>query len=85
MLVAELTSRARRVTFGRLPRCDILERVRAVAKTWRFRFWKATAREDPMPPRLQPVMRTDFMADDGDGRTITGRKESDDNLLVSSR
>jgi hypothetical protein len=25
-------------------------------------FWKEGAREEPRPPALQPVMRTDFMA-----------------------
>jgi hypothetical protein len=41
-------------------RCDILDTERAVAKTWRPREWKERAREEPMPPAEQPVMRTVF-------------------------
>ena len=43
---------------GSVNRCAIFDGLRAVAKTRRLHFWKATARADPMPPSLQPVMRT---------------------------
>lgn len=60
MLDSIVTSRARRVTLGRFARFRILDRVRAVAKTCNPRSWKASARAPPMPPSLQPVIRTDF-------------------------
>lgn len=62
MLDWTVTSRARMVTLGRLPRLGILDGVRAVAKTCKPRSWKASARAPPMPPSLQPVMRTDLRA-----------------------
>ena len=48
------------VTLVRLARLGILDGVRAVAKTCKPRSWKAPARAAPMPPSLQPVMRTDL-------------------------
>lgn len=50
------------VMLGRLDRLGILDGVRAVAKTCKPRSWKASARAPPMPPSLQPVMRTDLRA-----------------------
>lgn len=64
-----VTSRARRVTLCRFARMGILDRVRAVAKTCKPRSWKASARAPPMPPSLQPVMRTDLGAM-GVGRSL---------------
>jgi hypothetical protein len=61
MLEEDVISSVRSMMLGRSTRCDILDREQAVAKTWRPRFWKDFAREEPMPPLLQPVMRTDFM------------------------
>ncbi|SPQ26433.1 2577d48c-f79d-462c-bb09-39e862aa7450 [Thermothielavioides terrestris] len=61
MLAREVTSSGSRVTSGRCANSGgILAGSRAVAKTWKPRFWKATARAAPMPPALQPVMRTVF-------------------------
>ncbi len=62
MLAGTVTSRAIRVTLGSFSRFDILDRLRAVANTWRPRSWKASASAAPMPPALQPVMRTDLGA-----------------------
>jgi hypothetical protein len=54
----DVTSSVRRVIFEIFSRCDILDRERAVAKTWRLRLEKEEARVEPMPPAEQPVMRT---------------------------
>lgn len=59
----ELTSSGKTVTLGRLcSSLGILEVLRAVAKTWWFSFFRerARAREAPMPPVEQPVMRIDL-------------------------
>ncbi len=60
MLEGEVTSREMRVTLGNFSRSAIFDLVRAVAKTWRPCCWNAMARAEPMPPALQPVMRTDL-------------------------
>jgi hypothetical protein len=60
MLEGTVTSRVKRVTFGRAARCDNFCRERAEAKMCMLRLWKASTRADPMPPALQPVIRTDF-------------------------
>ena len=52
----------RRVTLGVFSKWDILAGSRAVAKTCMLRCWNAEASEEPMPPELQPVMRTDLRA-----------------------
>lgn len=49
------------MTLGRADRAgSILDVLRAVAKTRWLRFAKEKAREEPMPPALQPVIKTDF-------------------------
>ncbi len=45
----------------RSARWDNLDRSRPVAKTDRPRFRKARAKAEPIPPALQPVMRTELM------------------------
>jgi len=50
------------VTLERYSRCDIFSRLRALAKTCRPRFWKASTSAEPIPPVLQPVIRTDLRA-----------------------
>lgn len=59
---AEVTSMASNVTSGSVSNGDILDSVRAEAKTWKPWRWKECARANPMPPLLQPVMRTDLRA-----------------------
>lgn len=58
MLDVIVTSSVRSNALGRVDRCDILEFSRAVAKTWRLYFWNDSTRAEPMPPAMQPVMRT---------------------------
>ena len=56
MDAADSTSSVRTVTFGAAAReGEILEGVRAVAKTWYPFSWKAWASPSPMPPAEQPV------------------------------
>lgn len=59
MLDLEVTSRVRQYVLGKEARSLILEMSRAVAKTVKPFRWKVRARAWPMPPALQPVMRTD--------------------------
>lgn len=60
MLSEEVTSSARSWTLGRLVKLVIFEMLRVVAKTFQPCFWKEKAKPAPIPPSLQPVMRTDF-------------------------
>jgi hypothetical protein len=71
----DVTSRVKRVIFGMFSRCDILDRERAVAKTWRLRLEKEKARAEPMPPAEQPVMRTYLVGVEGGmmGRSKDGK------------
>lgn len=55
-------SRGMNVTFGRFSRFVVLDRVRAVAKTCKPRDWNSSASAYPIPPALQPVIRTDLGA-----------------------
>ena len=57
-LAAEVGLSARIVMLGSSSRCDSLDRSRPVAMTDRPRFWNATASAEPMPPALQPVIKT---------------------------
>lgn len=72
---ALVTSRGKRVVFGRLVRADILVVLRAVAKTWKSRDWKFKARALPIPPSLQPVMRTNFFLVDMLNLGVSGKQK----------
>jgi len=55
----DVTSSAIVVIFGNFDRFSRFDNLRAVAKTWRPRAWKARARPSPALPAVQPVTRTD--------------------------
>ena len=79
----EVISSVRRVMLGSCSRSDILDRLRAVAKTWTPRRANSFARPWPMPPVLQPVMRTVLGAIttwkwDPNGARRAGNEDSND-------
>lgn len=57
---AELTTSRGRISIPMAARCCTLARLRAVAKTRRPLEWKTFANASPIPPSLQPVIRTLF-------------------------